>query len=95
MRRLDAQTQASLGMFFQTNMKELLLEENTFERALDTYQVIYAAYDDDQLRIARQRRKLVAQIADQTAFVSSIEKWLNSGDYQSILDYGKSIALHI
>ncbi|KAG2183193.1 hypothetical protein INT43_006188 [Umbelopsis isabellina] len=69
-------------------MKELLLEEDTFERALDAYQVVYAAYDSNQLRIARQRRKLVAQIADQSAFVRRIEDWLNSGDYQSILDYG-------
>ncbi|CAM0138895.1 unnamed protein product [Umbelopsis sp. WA50703] len=69
-------------------MNELLLEEDAFERALDAYQVVYAAYDDNQLRIARQRRKLVTQIVDQSEFVSSIERWLDSGDFQSILECG-------
>lgn len=79
----------SLQQYFQNNMEKIFREVNAFERALDIYTVIFAELENDQIQIARKRRKLASEIRDQEDFATCVDTYLHCFDFDSILKCGK------
>ncbi|KAI9285718.1 hypothetical protein BC943DRAFT_322888 [Umbelopsis sp. AD052] len=95
MQILNATQQQCLQDYFEENMEQVLLEENSFERTLDVYQVALAQVEKNPLLLARKRRELSRAILDQQAFITHVENCLSCADYNSILTYADTvIAMH-
>jgi hypothetical protein len=88
MQMLNAIQQQHLEDYFDRNMAQIFWEENAFERALDIYQVVHAQIEQDQIQLARKRRRLSQAILDQQAFIAHVENCLSCAEFNSILAKG-------